>query len=86
MTLSESRIVVLDVVASAASGMPVYYPIPETAEADDELAKIGLLRIRPKATTDSLTPLKRLQAFIQTHLMTTRKTMAPREPRRRRVV
>lgn len=77
MTLSESRIVVLDVVASAASGMPVYYPIPETLEADAELAKIGLLRIRPKATTGSLPPLKRLQVFVQTHLLAARKAVAP---------
>jgi hypothetical protein len=64
MALSDSRIVVLDVVASVASGMPVYYPVPDGMAADVEL-----LGTQPGATTGAMNPIKRLQAFIQTHFM-----------------
>lgn len=66
MALCDSRIVVLDVVASVASGMPVYYPVPDTMAAEVEL-----LGKQPSAATGSMNPIKRLQAFIQTRLMTT---------------
>lgn len=82
MRLSDSRIVVLDVVASVASGMPVYYSIPDTMAAEAELAKTELLESR--APTGSLNPLKRLQTFVQTHLTTARKAITPPHQRRRR--
>lgn len=66
MTLSDSRIIVLDVVASVASGMPVYYPIPDAMAVE-----VRLLATHPDEATGGMNPLKRLRAFLQTHLMTT---------------
>lgn len=79
MRLSDSRILVLDVVASVASGMPVYYPIPDMMAAEAELMKM-----EPGAKAGSLTPLERLRAFLQTHLTAAKRAIAPREPRRHR--
>ena len=79
MRLNDSRIVVLDVVASVASGMPVYYPIPKTMAAEVEL-----LGTEPRATIVSTNPLKRLRAFVQTHLGTAQQAVTPLQERRRR--
>ncbi|MEH2511046.1 hypothetical protein V1291_002400 [Nitrobacteraceae bacterium AZCC 1564] len=92
MRLSDSRIVVLDVVASVASGMPVYYPIPDTMVTETELPEMEPRATASSikctqtdtATSDLMSPFKRLLAFVQTHLTITRTAVVPPHERRRR--
>jgi hypothetical protein len=63
MRPNESRSVVLDVVASAASGMPVYYSVPDTITRDE-----NLLAMEPQPAAHSVGLLQALRSFVRTHL------------------
>lgn len=65
MNLADTRPVVLDIAASAASGLPVYYPAPDTAEDP------------PRRSAAAPTPrpglLSRCQALLQAQLTNARR-------------
>jgi hypothetical protein len=66
MGLDDSRMVVLDIVASAVSGMPVYYSVPKTMAPDPNLLPIAT------AAPSGPGPLQRLWSAVQTQLTTAR--------------
>lgn len=67
MNLADARPVVLDIAASAASGLPVYYPAPETAQDPP-----------PQRSSDAQGPrppglLGRCQALLQAQFTSARR-------------